>query len=373
MKNERIEFANTLRGFAAISVMIAHYLMVFPHIQGAIAGFSPLPNPVLKHVEQFVTLGIPHLNYGPLGVAIFFLVSGFVIPISLEKYSGKFGAISFLIARAFRLWPLYAVAAIFSATIIWLSHWHNNAEFRWTAGEILLTTTLFRDWIGIQQLDGIVWSLEVEVKFYLLCAIFSASVRQARPSVALFVTPLVFLGYYYKVEFPNSWNPPSNFLFPAPFIAFMTIGTAFYGLMKRKISARYAVTWTALALLLFCASSRSIELTINYTLATIIFGSSFMLREKFKPTPVLSQLADISYPVYAIHAVFGYVGMRVMMGAGVDSWKAVAIMVVLVVALASMLHVCVERPSRVVGAKIAGALKDRFNREGRPSLVNEHE
>src|SRR6186713_1339102 len=85
-RRNRLEFLDFLRFIAAFSVLIQHACeKVFP----AFAYFC-------THYFQF----------GVFGVTLFFLCSGFVIPVSLEKsHSLK----KFWINRVFRLYPLYLV------------------------------------------------------------------------------------------------------------------------------------------------------------------------------------------------------------------------------------------------------------------------
>ena len=84
-QQHKSQFADTLRGIAAGLVLLDHTL--------DLAGLS-------------LTAKFPLLSLGQLGVALFFLVSGFVIPISLPKYSVP----GFLVARVLRIYPTYAVA-----------------------------------------------------------------------------------------------------------------------------------------------------------------------------------------------------------------------------------------------------------------------
>jgi peptidoglycan/LPS O-acetylase OafA/YrhL len=91
-RQHKIQFADTLRGIAAALVMLDHVL--------GLAGLSP-------------TAKFPLLSLGQFGVALFFLVSGFVIPISLPKYS----VVGFLTARVFRIY-LTSIAAFAIALVV---------------------------------------------------------------------------------------------------------------------------------------------------------------------------------------------------------------------------------------------------------------
>src|SRR3984885_1320777 len=101
MTSQKIEFANGLRGIAALSVITGHYLGTFWKLTDAVAGLtgivrSPGVPPVF--VELVVSLPV---NLGPFGVESLFLISGFMIPLSFQSYGRR----DFLVARFFRIYP----------------------------------------------------------------------------------------------------------------------------------------------------------------------------------------------------------------------------------------------------------------------------
>ena len=87
--NSRIDFANTLRGFAALAVVISHYYGVFWSSRAAVEAITNAPAlPLETHaIPGYISwLHIfPIFNWGAYGVALFFIISGFVIPFSLQK------------------------------------------------------------------------------------------------------------------------------------------------------------------------------------------------------------------------------------------------------------------------------------------------
>ena len=106
---DKIWFVHVLRGFAALLVVFCHLGVAFwtnNAAVGQLTGTGDLASISFPPtVAVGVWLGGHGLDTGPLGVALFFLVSGFVIPISLERHSPA----RFLLNRAFRLYPTYAV------------------------------------------------------------------------------------------------------------------------------------------------------------------------------------------------------------------------------------------------------------------------
>lgn len=161
MKVERIEFLDLLRGVSALVVMLSHYIHGFPILNGFLFNSE-------KTINLWTLLSAIKID-GSFGVALFFLVSGFVISKSIESHT----LISFLIQRIFRIYPTYIICSIL-LFIFSISIGTSNIN-SWLSA--LLTTTLFRDWIGVNPFDSISWTLEIEVKYYLYCIIIAMAVK----------------------------------------------------------------------------------------------------------------------------------------------------------------------------------------------------
>src|SRR5687768_11000857 len=85
----RQAWLDALRGVAVLAVVFEHLLdPLFPEVRANIS---------------------PWFNFGQYGVMVFFLVSGYVVPVSLERRGSIAG---FWINRVFRLYPLWIVTAI---------------------------------------------------------------------------------------------------------------------------------------------------------------------------------------------------------------------------------------------------------------------
>ncbi|HDS1744193.1 acyltransferase [Pseudomonas sp. M2] len=360
----RIEFANSLRGIASLVVMLGHYVFVFHGLRGAYGGMTKLSEPVFPALMPFAHLGISNFAFGTFGVALFFLVSGFVIPFSLEKYSKhSFGMFRFMIARFFRLWPVYLCGFAISIAFRWISFDGSSIQDSYTAKDLFLHVTLFRDWFGGLSLDGIVWTLEVEVKFYILSAILASFTMKGKPYVAIVAGAAALAGMYYAVKFPQGWMPPSNFLYSAKFILFMTIGTQFYLVMKKIISMKAMLAYTLLSLILFVLAA-PVVVRESYVLAFLVFSICYLARESFTENRFVGFFANISYPMYAMHAVFGYVSMRLMIDAGVYNYLALVIQIGITCAVAYLIHRYVEKPSQKLGSRISLIeLNDRIKRK----------
>lgn len=107
-------------------------------------------------------------RYGQLGVQLFFLISGFVILMSLQGKS----VIGFIGSRVGRLYPAYWLAVI-AAAVISLKIWPSGNEGR-TGSDILPNLTMMQEAFNVQDMDGVYWTLWVELRFYILLGVLLA-------------------------------------------------------------------------------------------------------------------------------------------------------------------------------------------------------
>ena len=90
----RLAWLDVLRGLAALAVVFNHFGYFVP---------AGLKNPVNHWV-----------NPGDYGVFVFFLISGYIVPASLER---KGSVRTFWVSRLFRLYPLYLLAVAVAVTL----------------------------------------------------------------------------------------------------------------------------------------------------------------------------------------------------------------------------------------------------------------
>jgi peptidoglycan/LPS O-acetylase OafA/YrhL len=141
----RLAWLDALRGIAALCV-------VFDHLT-----YSVL-QPVRSSVYHW-------FDPGQYGVFVFFIVSGYIVPASLER---KGSVRSFWVSRIFRLYPLYLFAVggmivLWAAGIGSLSGMNTDTVTASFADAFMLQSVLWAP-----TLPNVVWSLAYEMAFYLL-------------------------------------------------------------------------------------------------------------------------------------------------------------------------------------------------------------
>lgn len=164
---KRLECLDALRGIAALLVVLQHML------EQAVPHFALLQ----------------WCNIGRLGVFLFFLISGFVVPFSIK---GDRPLQRFAISRAARLLPA-----------LWLSIAIMLAFESATPGIIMANMAMIARPLGLPELAGAYWTLSYELAFYLaVAALFSLGLLRRAPVVGLItlaglalVIPAIPTGY----------------------------------------------------------------------------------------------------------------------------------------------------------------------------------
>jgi len=254
---------------------------------------------------------------------------------------------------------------------VWLYSTANARAMPASLYDMLINASLLRDWVWAGTLDGVNWTLETELKFYLLCAFLTLVADLRRPGTLL-VTALCLCAFNLALgaarplliaSYPLLYSLMAVVSIAAGYLIFMFIGTCFYNLYRGYWSARkFALT----AMLLYggfilsvgASENQSIGtfLLVNYTLALLVFALVYGLRARLRYSRVLDFLANISYPLYVVHAVVGYVLLTVLYGILPNPLIDSALTFALILPIAYLLHRFVELPSNRLGRRAAGRL-----------------
>ncbi|WP_430735381.1 acyltransferase family protein [Halodesulfovibrio aestuarii] len=361
----KVSFIHHLRGLAALLVVFAHFYGVFWTAPGAVAYLLHSPQYTLDGNLPFLTSILQKLspfNLGAFGVAIFFLISGFVISISIKKYN----TLNFLLARVVRIYPTYLVGfAISSLVLFFYSVWYDLfADF--SVARLVPQFLLIRDWLWLPSLDGISWTLEIELKFYILCALLSVFFKRNMPRVLAIIICTV------SILWAVCWN--NNFFalqahryllavsYSFPFIVYMFIGVIFFFIYSHELTLKTGFVIIALLFINFlvlCATTSFFEAgyktyVVNYGIALVIFSLLYLtLNNKVITSPVTYILGNISYSLYVIHPIVGYAAMHLMLQLGV-SYEFIAFFVTLIsIFSAYLLHRFVELPSHKMAQRLS--------------------
>ena len=358
----RLAFANQLRGLAVLSVLVSHLIGVFWLSQDflQLATLAPAQGGPLPGIVTAIT--VEWFQPGPFGVGLFFLISGLVVPISLEKHAAP----SFLAARALRIYPTYVVAlaielfALLAASSVW------KRPLPYDYWTILANALLIQDLAGRPSVDLVNWTLTVEVRFYVVVALLAPWIRAGRlaavfiPAVACCtLAAMISQGALGLVENPSLLHAVSGAL---PFLCVILTGVPFNFHVRQKLcTAGLFSSVAAMAGLVVFAWWFSVlrdqfsHVLINYAYALALFAIAYAARRFVLANRVLDGLAAISYPLYLVHALLGYLVMKsLILLAGFGYFAALAVAVLTVCSVAAFLHVVIEKPSIGWGRRLGG-------------------
>ena len=105
---------------------------------------------------------------GHSAVAMFFVLSGFVIAQAAGDAGTKTGALRFLLRRAWRICPAYYVSIVVALAYIAIKTALTGKTTAWPGvHEIAMHLLFLQDLTGVRALNAVYWTLCIEVQFYL--------------------------------------------------------------------------------------------------------------------------------------------------------------------------------------------------------------
>jgi hypothetical protein len=267
------------------------------------------------HPRDRTWLGVIH---GPVGVTLFFVISGFLITHLLIKEERKFGKVdfrSFYLRRLFRIYPLYfAVLLIYIFLILICGFLPERKEIFIEHLPLLVSpfpelTWFFHDSQNAVPFNGS-WSIGIEEKFYLVWPFIGFFLLRKK-----LVSRLIFL-FLSFVIFALCNRQQNIFLILAPYGP-IAVGAFFAILLNnRRIfiflekASQFMVRIFLLAVTLVLSFSTS-EILIGgslYPLVSILIGLNIALHLVsknswwiFQRSMILRYLGTISYSFYLTH------------------------------------------------------------------------
>jgi peptidoglycan/LPS O-acetylase OafA/YrhL len=190
-QTSRVDFLDGMRGLAILMVVCLHYF----------ANIYEVPRSI------FYNRYTP-LHHGDFGVQLFFIISGYVIFMTLDKTPG-FGG--FMLRRWIRLFPAMLVATLFIAVASYFIPYrpgHIPRLIDLVPGLSFLGANVISTLTGIQT-DGLergFWSIYVEFRFYVIFGIFYYVLGKYRSFFAMVALSLVLLGLMQLSNFLGSAN-----------------------------------------------------------------------------------------------------------------------------------------------------------------------
>lgn len=321
----RFEQVDVLRGFAALTVVFSHYIPFWERYLGNI--WVLVPN-----------------SFGSHAVKLFFIISGLVIFMTLDKCRSVF---EFAVLRFSRLYPAYWTSLGLS-TFIGVVIFGDNF---WPGG-LVANITMFQEFIGSKNFDEVYWSLTVELAFYLNVAWLFALGFHKRPLTCITAWLCLSAIWAVTLHVPGSDVRGWLAIFLAlDYAAYFSIGILFYNTRGRQWTpAEFTILIAALVTEYLVASWEGLAVAVVSTTLVYAALSGYL---KILTNRFTLWLGAISYSLYLIHRNIGYKLLPWFHDLGLDVFAAISVTTLLILGLAAAITFWVERPaSRLIRSKM---------------------
>lgn len=310
-RNYGLDLARIL---AAFMVMAGHLIF-----GGSMADGRPYSDwsgihetlPLFNHNKMWMLDSYLLQNYGTalaiIGVSLFFLISGWLMPPMMKKYSRQ----SFILNRIFRIFPMLIFAVALAAVIQYF--WGDRTTLSGT--DVLATATLSANLLGKPLSLGVAWTLIIEFEFYILLFLLG---KLTQIKILSLCTLLVVLSFFNE-NFGITSQSITNDTY---YILFMFIGSSArlaydnYKTTGRKIhllppifcSMIYLINRYIFVNILMLNPAQDINF-ISFSITILMFLIFSLVGEytsKSKYTRlIIEQSSELTYSIYLIHLPIG--------------------------------------------------------------------
>ncbi|SFT29769.1 acyltransferase [Methylobacterium sp. yr668] len=323
----RISELDSLRGIAALSVVIYHYTSIYPRL---ISG---------RNLEF-----VPQVHVGYFGVEIFFMISGFVI---FQSVNSAATFRDFFLARFARIFPAYWLSILI---VVAISALDDRAK-GFSTEDMLVNLTMLQALVGVHHLDEVYWTLTYELCFYacIVLAVYACRTTGLRIEVPL----LIWLVSETIIRAAGIQMPYRiSLIFLLNYGQFFIIGVSFFLIYHRSSRPlTYIVLLWAVAMSAFGANPHTpasgFKAYFWIALAcTCVFYWAVFLKPAVTRSPVLIHLGRISYSLYLAHASVGYFLLRKLDQIGIPDPLAVLLAIASAIIIAHFMNILVEVPGQ---------------------------
>ncbi len=323
-ERRRLQSLDYARFIAAVSVLIFHYF------------FNGIVGGKIENLS-FIPVWSDIAKYGYLGVNFFFLISGYVIFFSAKDRTAR----EFAVSRAVRIYPAFVVAVAITSLV---AQFWGGPLMSVTVPQALVNLTFYPGLFGVGFVDGVYWTLQLEVQFYSLVLVILMAGWGSRLEWFFISWPAVMLaGLILGVQ---------QFPFLGGYYSYFAAG-ALFGIVGRQATLA-AVVALALACALCVvqavgeaealseAKDFDFSPTIVVAACVVMFGFFASLRGPVGrlSLPGSRLLGGLTYPLYLIHA---HVGYMILSRFHEDHMAAYVGAISATLSLALLIHLGVER------------------------------
>lgn len=337
----RLALIDGLRFVAAIMVLLYHYTAWHHGFWGTAEVRESWPT-----LSKFSV-------FGNMGVQLFFIISGFVILLSSYGKSPS----KFVGSRIARLYPAYWIAVLASGFLV-IKLWPQMGDGR-NVSDLLANLTMFHPAMGVRHIDGVYWTLWVEMRFYVLILILMVLRMLTLRGVTALAVAWPLVGLWDQIvnnaALSNTLMSQYAPLFAGGMMLFMIY--KFGGSPLRWVILGMNVALSAYFTGITAPNEAqelvgySIQPWVYWLIIVGIFGLVALL--SLSPLrniqwKFLAMAGALTYPVYLLHQVWGWWLIDKLQpfvhATPAGKYLVLATVICLVVGAAYLVHRFVERP-----------------------------
>jgi peptidoglycan/LPS O-acetylase OafA/YrhL len=327
----RILFLDGFRAVAILMVVAFHYFHVF--------------------VKKYSGAELPSFSFsfGGVGVDLFFMISGFVIFMTVTRKDLK----GFFISRLTRLYPVYIFSVCLTAIVILsFGEWYTELNLI----NFIKNLTMFQYYLGGTNIDGVYWSLRVEVAFYFALAIIYYGFKREVFWPALLIISLSSFIFNLYSQYFESMPHVIGLVYKVSishFMPYFIIGMCVYALSflkDKSLNINSKEYWFIVISLFISVVDLFVNKTFVQFFVVLIAGLALLamckgrllLVKKVLENRVFLFIGKIRYSLYLVHQVIGYILILTLIEFGVDLYLSIGIVFIFVILLSFFMQKYIE-------------------------------
>jgi len=343
----RLDGIDTLRGFAVTAVVIYHFFVLL--------GLDNILSPYIH-------------SFGLLGVPLFFIISGYLIYMSIDNNIKKRGAgdgiKNYFIHRVFRILPAYYFNLFIVLLIASFSISNNflySQEFKsQLLSHLTLTSYFTHKAVGL-GVNGAYWTLNIEMLWYIIAPIFILFIRDIKILTLIAISSLLYLLAVDNAILDNLFhiNPQMPSYRTQLFyinsqlmgeINYFIVGVLIYKYrVKSPIeSSMLSIILILTLILLFVGANGYFNISESFLslhLLTITITTGIFILLYHTKLPIVSPinwLGKISYSIYLWHMPILYIMNKTEILLYYSLQKTVVVFIILLLFISSLSYYLIE-------------------------------
>lgn len=356
----RLHSLDLLRAIASLTVFYVHLSAWFRYQGG--------PTAVTELLDRWVVRPA-HLNqdFAFLGVALFFLVSGFVI----SNVAVRETLPEFAVKRLSRIVPVLVVAVLLAAALVSVGALRTaDGSTDIAVRDVLAGMGLVNFfWPPAVTLVGVAWTLVIQLAVYAMtCAMLALMRREPWLVIAIEITVCAVI---LSVVRNYGGLPNATIANIGAFGTAVILGQVIWAVWSRRVPVWAGVALGAACWVVFLWGDSlgygryddSYPLTL--AVAALLMVLALAAERHVRPTSVVSYLSSRSYSTYLLHQTVAF-SVLAATADRLGRWPAAILAVAATFAAVEIVHRAVERPIGRAARTLLGRARRTPDRTGAP-------